>query len=147
MEISVYISKGIYTFASNLRNYIKYWYHVVSADQQNDNPVSSSELSNEFDHSKVRGIKMGSLNFNCLSKHIDQLKIYMEDGIFYVFAINEPKLDQYDSNNLINIPGYTCIQNDWDKLGQGVCNYVCNSINLFFLFWAGNWNHTGVTVV
>lgn len=72
---------------------------------------------------------MGSLNINSLSKHIDELKIYMEDGIFDVLAINETKLDQYDADSLINLPGYTCVRQDRNKSGGGVCIYIRNSIN------------------
>ena len=49
----------------------------------------------------------------------------MKDGI----AINETKLDLFDPDSLIDLPGYTCIRKDHNKAGVGVCIYVRNSIN------------------
>ena len=72
---------------------------------------------------------MGLLNINSLLKDIDELKLYVEDGIFDVLAINETKLDQYDTDSLVNLPGYTCIHKDCNKCGGGVCVYIQNSIN------------------
>ena len=72
---------------------------------------------------------MGSLNINSLSKHIDALKVYMEDGIFDILAINETKLDEFDTDLQINIEGYTCLRRDRTKSGGGVCIYIRNSIN------------------
>lgn len=55
---------------------------------------------------------MGCLNINSLSKHIDELQIYMKDGLFDVLAINETKLDEYDPDSIINLSGYSCIRKD-----------------------------------
>jgi hypothetical protein len=40
----------------------------------------------------------------------------MKDGI----AINETKLDLFDPDSLIDLPGYTCIRKDHNKAGVGV---------------------------
>ena len=72
---------------------------------------------------------MGCLNINSLSKHIDELQIYMKDGLFDVLAINETKLDEYDPDSIINLSGYTCIRKDRNKAGGGVCIYIRNTIN------------------
>jgi exonuclease III len=81
------------------------------------------------DLSKIRGFKIGSLNINSLSKHIDELQVFMKDGIFDVLAINETKLDLFDPDSLIDLPGYACIRKDRNKTGGGICIYVRNSIN------------------
>jgi hypothetical protein len=44
----------------------------------------------------------------------------MKDGIFDVLAINETKLDLFDPDSLIDLPGYTCIRKDRNKAGVGV---------------------------
>ena len=53
----------------------------------------------------------------------------MQDGMFDVLAINETKLDQYDADSSIKLPGYTCIRKDRKKAGGGVCIYIRNAID------------------
>lgn len=88
---------------------------MTNHNSTNHNSTWCSVLHDEtHDLSKIKGFKIGSLNINSLSKHID--------GIFDVLAINETKLDLFD-------PGYTCIRKDRNNAGGGVCIYVRNSIN------------------
>ena len=72
---------------------------------------------------------MGCLNINSISKHPDEIEIYLSDGIFDVLAINETKLDQSVNSSLISITAYTCICNDRNKSGGGVSIYIRNSIS------------------
>ena len=103
---------------------------MTNHNSTNHNSTSCSVLHDEtHDLSKIRGFKIASLNINSLSKHIDELQVFMKDGIFDVLAINETKLDLFDPDSLIDLPGYTCIRKDRNKAGGGVCIYVRNSIN------------------
>ena len=113
--------RGIQTLASNFRNVDNLTYNLMNHNSTNHNRTSCSVLHNKtHDLSKIRGFKIGSLNINSLSKHIDELQVFMKDGIFDVLAINETKLDLFDPDSLIDLPGYTCIRKDRNKAGVGV---------------------------
>ena len=71
--------------------------------QNNDGISPSTSLSNAC------GFKMGCLNINSLTKHIDEVRIIMNGGIFDILALNETKLDQFDEDSQIDIPGYLCV--------------------------------------
>ena len=68
------------------------------------------------------------LYVNSLTKHRDELKVFMAkkppDGL----AINESKLDLVDSDQLVNLEGYTIVRRDRNKHGGGVCYYLRNTI-------------------
>ena len=72
---------------------------------------------------------MGSLNINSLFKHIDETRILKKDNNFDILAINETKLDQFDSDSFINISVYTCIRKNRNKDGGGVCIYIRDTID------------------
>lgn len=44
------------------------------------------------DPSRAKGFKLGSLNI-ILSEHIDELQVFLKDGVIDILAINEFKLD------------------------------------------------------
>ena len=78
---------------------------------------------------KNRGFKMGLLNINGLSGHIDELRIVMSLKPLDILAVNETKLSSSISDELINIIGYQVVKKDRNIAGGGVCFYVRNSIN------------------
>ena len=67
---------------------------------------------------------MGLLIINSLSKHIDGLRIFVNDNHFDVLAINETKLDDSISTKQICLQEYNCLRKDRKKRGGGVCLYV-----------------------
>ena len=77
--------------------------------------------------SEIRGFKIALLNVNSLTKHIDELKVFMENKPLDVLAINESKLDLVDSDWLVNLEGYI-VHRDRNKHGGGVCFYLRNTI-------------------
>ena len=78
--------------------------------------------------SEIRGFKIALLNVNSLTKHIDELKVFMANKPLDVLAINESKLDLVDSDRLVNLEGYNIIRRDRNKHGGGVCFYLRNTI-------------------
>ena len=56
--------------------------------------------------SEIRGFKIALLNVNGLTKHIDELKVFMANKPLDVLVINESKLDVVDSDRLVNVEGY-----------------------------------------
>ena len=57
--------------------------------------------------SQSRDFKMALLNINCLLKHVDELRTLMLHKPLNVLAINESKLSQNDSNDSVDLVGYT----------------------------------------
>ena len=76
-----------------------------------------------------RGFKIASINVNSLTKHIDDLRIFLADNPVDVLAINESKLDDSIKNCELYIPGYEITRRDRNKNGGGVCFYIKTSIN------------------
>lgn len=89
----------------------------------NDNEKSFDEII-----SSSRGFKMAFVNINSLTRHFDELLIFMANRKLDALAINETKLDYRSSNDDVNIPGYVCIRKDRDSHGGGVCIYIQQSI-------------------
>ena len=94
-------------------------------------PGPFRNVTESFDSqiSKIRGFKMGLLNINGLSGHIDELRIVMSLKPLDILAVNETKLSSSISDELINIIGYQVVRKDRNTAGGGVCFYVRNSIN------------------
>ena len=72
---------------------------------------------------------MGMLNIVSLPKHIDEIRIILDDQYFDVLALNETRLDENISNQDMFIQNYDLIRADRSRSGGGVCLYVKNSIN------------------
>ena len=74
---------------------------------------------------------MGTININSVSKHIDELRMFVDDNPLDVLAINETKLDSYIPVTHVSLSGHTCVRNDRTKFGCGVCIYIRNTITFF----------------
>ena len=77
---------------------------------------------------------MGSLNINSLAKHIDELRLVMINQPLDILAINESKLDDNDSDNMLSLHGYTLVRRDRNKKGGGVCVYLRDSLSFKRLY-------------
>ena len=58
----------------------------------------------------MKGFRVGHLNIALLVKHVDELKVYLEKDAFDVLSINETRLDETISTNMVSIPGYDIIR-------------------------------------
>ena len=80
----------------------------------------------------TRGFKMASLNITSLSKHLDELKVFLSNNPIDVLAINETRLDFSISDCEVFIPGYEIFRRDRNingRHGGGACFYVQNNVN------------------
>ena len=97
-------------------------------------PFSSDILSStdEFIPNN-RGFKMACLNITSLSKHIDELRVHLQNNSLDLLAINETRLNEsLIADNEISISGYNIIRRDRPLNGLnggGVCFYVSSNIN------------------
>ena len=76
-----------------------------------------------------RGFKIVGLNINSLTKHIDELRILLDDYSIDILSLNQTKLDESIKSCELHIPGYELICRDRDRNGGGVCFYLKTSIN------------------
>lgn len=67
-----------------------------------------------------RGFKIAGLNINSLTKHIDELRILLDDYSIDILSINETRLDESIESCELHIPGYELIRRDRDRNGGGV---------------------------
>ena len=72
---------------------------------------------------------MGAVNIASVPKHIDELRILMNDQMLDILAINETRLDSTISDHEISIPGYVIVRCDRNRSGGGCCLYVRSTIS------------------
>ena len=121
--------KGAYRLASNFREYINGDWNLTCVDS-NWRPnvhCSAKPMSLDKITSEIRGFKIALLYVNSLTKHRDELKVFMANKPPDGLAINESKLDLVDSDQLVNLEGYTIVRRDRNKHGGGVCYYLRNT--------------------
>ena len=76
-----------------------------------------------------RGFKIAGLNIKSLTKHIDELRILLDDYSIGILSLNETKLDESIKSCELHNQGYELIRHDKDRNGGGVCFYLKTSIN------------------
>ena len=75
---------------------------------------------------------MASLNITSVLKHIDELRILLDDQYIDILAINETRLDGSISDQEVKVVGYDVIRRDRTVNGRfagGVCFYIRSEIN------------------
>ena len=103
--------KGVFIFAKNLRQYISSisfndWNRALNAKIIDTERAPKDKYKHPYiaEIAQNRGFKMGLLNVNSLTKHLDELQILMADQVLDILAINETKLDQNITDMQIGIP-------------------------------------------
>jgi exonuclease III len=82
----------------------------------------------------LKGFKVGHLNIASLPKHIEELKIFLNEISFDILCINETRLiNNSIENRLVEIPGYDIVRRDRNRYGGGVAIYIRN--NLVYVYW------------
>ena len=79
--------------------------------------------------SKSKGFKIMSLNIYTLLKHLDELRILVDQEMPHVIGINETKIDFSISDTDIQIEGYRVVHRDRNKWGGGVALFIHESIS------------------
>ena len=72
---------------------------------------------------------MACLNITSLSKHIDELRVLLQNNSLDLLAINETRLNQIIADNEISISGYNIVRRDRPSNGRngGGVSYLINS--------------------
>ena len=63
---------------------------------------------------------MASLNITSLLKHVDKLRVFLNDQNIDVLAINETRLNESISDQEIKVQGYDVIRRDRSKVLAGL---------------------------
>ena len=75
---------------------------------------------------------MACLNITSLPKHIDELRIFLHNKYLDILAINETRLHEEISDDVVRIEGYDIVRRDRPlngRNGGGVCFYIRTSVN------------------
>ena len=100
----------------------------VDSNRRPNDHCSAKPLSFDNITSEIRGFKIALLNVTSLTKHVDELKVFMANTPLDVLTINESKLDLVNGDRLVNLEGYNIVRRDRNKHGGGVCFYLRNTI-------------------
>ena len=68
------------------------------------------------------------MNINSLPKHIDELRILMQNNLLNILAINATKIDDSFSEDEVSLARYHIIRKDRNRHGGGVLLYVHEAI-------------------
>ena len=72
----------------------------------------------------LKGFKIASLNINSHLRYIDEFRMTIPNLEVDVLAINETKIDHFDTDSEIKIPGYDVIRRDYNRFGVEVVVYI-----------------------
>ena len=67
---------------------------------------------------------ISSFNVNSLLRHIDEIRLLINDLGIHILAVNETKIDDKIDNDLVSIEGYSIKRSDRNRNGGGVALYV-----------------------
>ena len=68
------------------------------------------------------------LNINSILKHLDEIKIFLDEKKPHIMGLNETKLDSSIGDDEISVEGYGSVRKDRNIRGGGVALYVHNDI-------------------
>ena len=102
-----------------------------SNSSETDNADIMTARENELlPKNKLKGLKLVSLNIASLLKHLDELRIFVEEEKPHIIGINETRLDNMINDSEIEIDGYEVMHWDRDRNGDGVALYVHKSLDV-----------------
>ena len=92
-----------------------------SNSSETDNADIMTARENELlPKNKLKGLKLVSLNIASLLKHLDELRIFVEEEKPHIIAINQTRLHNMINDSEIEIDGYEVMHWDRDRNGGGV---------------------------
>ena len=84
----------------------------ISAQIRTRSCTQPGRQTNNPPYRKLKGFKIGHLNIASLFKHIEELRIFMQNQTFDILSINETRLDNTILNDEVKITGYDLIRKD-----------------------------------
>ena len=100
-----------------------------SDSSETDNSAIITVRENELlPKIKLKGLKRMSLNIASLLKHLDELRIFVEEQKPHITGFNETRLDNMVNDSDIEIDGYEVMGRDRGRNGGGVALYVSDGL-------------------
>ena len=65
-----------------------------------------------------------SININSLTRHLDEIRIFIEDKQPHILHLNDTKIDESISDDDTGIEGYIVNRKDRNRFGGGVAIYI-----------------------
>ena len=104
---------------------------VVSNCLHNSTQIAGNVLSSNRNVLKsLKGFRIGHLNITSLVRHVDELRIYMEDKPFDILSINQSCLDDTVNLNTVNIQSYEIFTKSRNREGDGVALYCRDNLTV-----------------
>ena len=82
---------------------------------------------NKVIYPRLKGLKFAHVNITSLPKHLEELKLFLQQLPFEILSLNETRLDETIQNNMVQIPGYDIIRRDRNRRGGDVAFLVKNN--------------------
>ena len=123
---SAVLARNIKThlLANSTSNWLDYSERRSPSNTEGDASKKSSKTKINSHYPKLKGFKVGHLNIASLPKHIEELKIFLNEISFDILCINETRLNNSIENRLVEIPGYDIVRRDRNRCGGGVAIYM-----------------------
>ena len=96
----------------------------ISAQIRTRSCTQPRRQNNNPSYRKLKGFKIGHLNIASLFKHIEELRIFMQNQTYDILSINETRLDNTISNDEVKITGYDLIR-ERQKPKRGWRRNIC----------------------
>ena len=101
-----------------------------SSETDNSAIIITAQENELLPKNNLKGLKLVSLNIASLLKHLDELRIFVEEEKTHIIGINETRLDNMVDDSDIEIDGYGIMHWDCDRNGGGVALYVHKSLDV-----------------
>ena len=94
-------------------------------------------VNTDFNLPKLRGFKIAFLNIASLRKHIDEIRLNMQNQYLDVLVLNETRLDETICDSEMSIDKYTLVRNDRSRHGGGVaiCTFAIQFVFMLELIY------------
>ena len=76
----------------------------------------------------IKGVRITCLNINSILKHLDEIKIFLDEQKPHIMGLNETNLDSSMGDDEISIEGYSLVRKDRNTHGGCVALYVHHDI-------------------
>ena len=101
---------------------------------RSDVKLHTPDKRQSVSHSSIKGgLKIFCLNINSLTRHLDEIRIFIEDKQPHILCLNETKIDDSISDDDIEIEGYIVNRKDRNRFGGGVAIYIHNTIQFTYV--------------
>ena len=114
--------KGNSYLANNLNKFFEKNFVKQFDSESNRGKLDSKGSTQCSPHTlgSKKGVVIASINVNSLPRHLDKIKLLLKEQGAHIHALNETKMDQNFSSDLLEIEAYKFIRLDRNCNGGGI---------------------------